>query len=261
MIRQNNTFNNTPQTLSERDQRLAKLRAQMEQDQKMNNKLQELNKTYITKAFVENKPTSFTVSPNTSEEETKIESKTDYVKSESSSVSDDVSDDVSSDEDVNSENLNKSEEEIVFAELNSSDIKHNLKIIRDLKKGRKLCFSVEGRRLDIESSWLPSVSRRWRNIGREKIVNFIEHNTKHAFRLLDGIINKDEINLSEIDKSTYNNGQLLNDIKYQLRDSVNGLEEMKKTYKGDSNVITQVDNIIDSIEQKIQNVNEKTGNV
>ena len=259
MIRQNNTFNNNIPDI-ERDQRLAKLRAKMENDSKLNNELQKMNKTYITKSFVEKKPASFTIPTNNDDTLSIKSSKTN--KDDNKSINSDLTvDDISSEDEMDSETLSKVEDDLTFLDLNSSDISHNLKIIRDLKRGRKLCFSLEGKRLDIESSWIPSVSRRWRKIGRDKIVSFIEHNTRHAFRLLDGIINNEEISLSEIDKSTYNNGQLLHNIKDQLRDSVSGLEEMKKTYKGDSNIITQVDNIIDSIEQKIKNVNDKTGNI
>jgi hypothetical protein len=165
----------------------------------------------------------------------------------------------SSDEDLPSDELQEVSDEIEFKVLNSNDIKHNLKIIKDLREGEKLNFTSKGKLLEVESGWVPSVSRMWGGVGRKQIVEFIEHNTKSAFKLIDDITTGkiDNKALSDMDKLAYTERQLLHDIKRELVESTRGLKNMKNTYRGDTNIITKLDTIIDSIKQKNGNVNDE----
>lgn len=241
MIRDNTIFNDKHVMSEDDEKRLTELKNKLRNTvsfTKSTSDNEKMNKSVITKPFAESKIKKFekVVDNNTKKNEKVVDN------DDSSSSSEDLE-----------------EKKFTFPNLESKDIRHNLSIIRDLKKGQKLCFSVEGKRLDIESSWVPSLSRRLRDIGRNKIIKFIEHNTQGAFAIMDCIVtNKIPPNLSDIDKITYDNGQLLNDIKDKLRDSMTGLEEMKKTYKGDSNTVTEIDSLIKSINQKISNVNQNT---
>ena len=109
----------------------------------------------------------------------------------------------------------------------------NLKVIALLEKNEKI--SVTGDLIVIDYDTLfQGIRRWWHESNREKGITFI-----------DNLINNIDREYKQlIKKNTISNNRLINTIQLYLRNAVDGLENMKYTYKNDKENINKLDDII-----------------
>ena len=110
----------------------------------------------------------------------------------------------------------------------------NLKVLALLEKNQKI--SINDNLIVIDYNTLFQGLRRWRyESNREKTIIFI-----------DNLINNLDTDYKKLikKKNTVSNNKLINTIQLYLRNCIDGLENMKYTYKDDKENSNKLDNII-----------------
>jgi hypothetical protein len=118
--------------------------------------------------------------------------------------------------------------------MESEEIIVNLNVLRQLKKGQKLC--TRGAFLDIETPYfVPECIRRWRR----------QDNRNEMINVLNRIINS-ALHLQSMDSTL---------IPY-ISQSVSGIENIKHTYSMCHQTCARLDMILDKIRKVIPNKEE-----
>jgi len=111
----------------------------------------------------------------------------------------------------------------------------NLKIISHIQKNEKLTKSFNGFiSIDHQSSY-------------QFIKRFIFNDSRnHTISEINSILNETHLYISEMLKSNYNhlNVELINILYNELSNCINGISNLKFTYKDDLNISSQLDIII-----------------
>lgn len=113
----------------------------------------------------------------------------------------------------------------------------NLKVIALLEKNQKI--SINGNLIVIDYNTLFQGIRRW----------WYESNREKGIIFIDTLINNVDSNYKQLlrIKNTVSNNKLINTIQLYLRNCIDGLENMKHTYKDDTENINKLDDIISKI--------------
>ena len=110
----------------------------------------------------------------------------------------------------------------------------NLKVLALLEKNQKI--SVTGDLIIIDYNTLfQGIRRWWYESNREKSIIFIDTLINNVDSTYKQLIRK---------KNTVSNNRLINTIQLYLRNCIDGLENMKHTYKDDTENINKLDDII-----------------
>jgi len=113
----------------------------------------------------------------------------------------------------------------------------NLKVLALLEKNQKI--SINGNLIVIDYNTLFQGIRRW----------WYESNREKGIIFIDTLINNVDSDYKKLirKRNTVSNNKLINTIQLYLRNSIDGLENMKHTYKDDTENINKLDNIISKI--------------
>jgi hypothetical protein len=128
-------------------------------------------------------------------------------------------------------------------ELSREDIFVNLTLIAKIEAGNKLIRNKSDKFLNIDTSYFPSLTRWINGNNRTNIMAFINLVLHKAFELNDMIVK--EKNDSD--------AQLLFRLTSDLKNSLNGLNNLKQTYSSDKLVQSEIDVMIDNIRSKLDN--------
>ena len=112
----------------------------------------------------------------------------------------------------------------------------NLRLLSKIEDGDKLYQT--GNYINIDNSFLQSITRKYYGLDRKKIIVFINLVINKSFVFIDNIIKS-------------NNTNLLFRLKSDLKNSIPGLRNVKNTYGNDKLVQAEIDIIIDNIETKL----------
>ena len=130
----------------------------------------------------------------------------------------------------------------------------NLKIISKIKENDKLLANKS--LLEIDSPHLFQSVNRWynkenRNITIEKLNNILEGTFKITKILLEKEKNdNEEISLED------NNSQIFQTLILEMKNSLVGLENLKKTYSEDILVSSQLDLLISKLSSRIEKMSK-----
>ena len=110
----------------------------------------------------------------------------------------------------------------------------NLKVLALLEKNQKI--SVNGDLILIDYNTLFQGIRRW----------WYESNREKGIIFIDTLINNVDSNYKQLirKQNTVANNKLINTVQLYLRNGIDGLENMKHTYKEDPENINKLDDII-----------------
>lgn len=144
--------------------------------------------------------------------------------------------------------------------LNSIDEKLvNLKIIAKIKKEDKLVCAGDLLEID-DSGWLFQGLARWYGkASRKQTVDKINYVVNDVFTFIDKTL-KDEITHTN-EPSPDNilkedNSEILQKFLVHLSNCVEGLENLKITYRGDESIISKLDVLVDKIKNKTEKMNK-----
>jgi hypothetical protein len=130
-----------------------------------------------------------------------------------------------------------------ISELTTEDIFINLKLISKIDVGDKLTFKTteSEKYINIESSYIPSITRWLHNVDRKKCVNFVSNIVCQSFKIID----------------TTNDIQLILRFTSEYRNVINGLMNLKQTYSDDKLIQSEIDVLIENIRSKIEHNSSK----
>jgi hypothetical protein len=124
-------------------------------------------------------------------------------------------------------------------DLTLEDIYINLRVLSKLEIGNKLIKN--NKHINIDSSYLQFVYRWYNGTNRSNTIYFITHILLKAF----------EISEQLIDLQTEESTQLLFRLNNELKNSINGLLNLKQTYSNDRLIQSEIDIMIDNIRTKL----------
>ena len=149
--------------------------------------------------------------------------------------------------------MDEIESEIITQQFIDENIL-NLKIISKIKENDKLLANKS--LLEIDSPHLFQSVNRWynkenRNITIEKLNNILEGTFKITKILLEKEKNdNEEISLED------NNSQIFQTLILEMKNSLVGLENLKKTYSEDILVSSQLDLLISKLSSRIEKMSK-----
>ncbi len=135
------------------------------------------------------------------------------------------------------ESNNKFYEEL---EYTLEDILINIRLISKIEIGNKLIQN--GKYINIDNNYFPSIMRRYYKIDRTKTIQFINFIVNKAIEYVDNNIKYDEHKL------------LILRLTNELRNANSGLYNLKQTYEADKLIQAEIDVIIDNIRLKVEYV-------
>jgi hypothetical protein len=124
-------------------------------------------------------------------------------------------------------------------ELTLDDIFINLTLISKIEVGNKL-FN-EDKYINIDNSYFPSITRWFYGNNRKTSINFISQILSKSFEYFSELI---IANNSESSKKSLR-------LNSDLKNSINGLTNLKLTYNYDKLIQSEIDVMIDNIRSKI----------
>ena len=130
----------------------------------------------------------------------------------------------------------------IVKEMSLEDIFINLNLISKIDVGDKLC--INDKYINIDTSYLPSVTRWFFKVDRKITLNFVNLIINKSFELCD--------DLNKNDKK--DDAKLLFRLTTDLRNSITGLTNIKQTYLMDKLVQAEIDVIVENIRNKIDSI-------
>lgn len=140
-------------------------------------------------------------------------------------------------------------EELEKIELTKEEIFVNLTLIAKIEAGDKLIRNKSDKFLNIDTSYFQFITRWFNGVNRTNILAFINLVLRKAFQLNDNII-KEKNNTDAL---------LLFRLTSDLKNCLNGLNNLKQTYSFDKLVQAEIDVMIDNIRSKLD-INSKNLN-
>jgi len=149
--------------------------------------------------------------------------------------------------------MDEIESEIITQQFIDENIL-NLKIISKIKENDKLLANKS--LLEIDSPHLFQSVNRWynkenRNITIEKLNNILEG----TFKITKILLEKEKSDKEEISLED-NNSQIFQTLILEMKNSLVGLENLKKTYSEDILVSSQLDLLISKLSSRIEKMSK-----
>ena len=130
------------------------------------------------------------------------------------------------------------------------DILHtNLVLLSKIQPGDKLLYNSNI--LNIDRSYLQFVRRWYNSIDRLKTTQNINTIIDQTFMAIDKILGDE----SYMTLSSETRDLLLQRFNLELKNSVNGLINLKTTYYDDNSIVSSIDVIIENINNKVNTLN------
>jgi hypothetical protein len=140
-------------------------------------------------------------------------------------------------------------EELEKIELTREEIFVNLTLIAKIEAGDKLIRNKSDKFLNIDTSYFQFITRWFNGVNRTNILAFINLVLRKAFQLNDNIIKE----------KNHTDALLLFRLTSDLKNCLNGLNNLKQTYSFDKLVQAEIDVMIDNIRSKLD-INSKNLN-
>ena len=131
----------------------------------------------------------------------------------------------------------------------------NLKIISKIKENDKLL--AHKNLLEIDSPHIFQSVNRWynnenRNITIDKLNNILEG----TFNITKSILEREKNNKEEKKTLEENNSQLFQTLILEMRNCLTGLDNLKKTYCEDILISSQLDLLINKLNNRVDKMNK-----
>jgi hypothetical protein len=123
--------------------------------------------------------------------------------------------------------------------LNTEDIFVNLRLISKIEVGNKLIQTEK--HVNIDNSYFQSISRWYRGANRNTSIRFISVILGKAFELNDELL----------DDKSEDSVQILLRLNSDLKNSLNGLNNLKQTYYSDKLIQSEIDVMIDDVQSRL----------
>jgi hypothetical protein len=131
------------------------------------------------------------------------------------------------------------ESNIKNMELSQEDIFVNLRLISKIEVGNKLIQT--DKHVNIDNSYFQSITRWFKGNNRKDSMMFINVILTKSFELNDKLLHE----------KSEESAQILLRLNNDLKNSLNGLINLKQTYSSDKLVQSEIDVMIDNITSKL----------
>ncbi len=125
-------------------------------------------------------------------------------------------------------------------EYNLEDILINIRLISKIEIGNKLIQN--GKYINIDNNYFPSITRRYYKTDRTKTIHFVNFIINKGLDYIDNHIKSEDYKIVIV--------RLTN----ELRNANGGLFNLKQTYDADKLIQSEIDVIIENIRLKVENV-------
>jgi len=126
-----------------------------------------------------------------------------------------------------------------------NELHTNLILISKISAGNKLI--IKNNLLNIDASSVQSITRWFYDNNRNKCINFIKDIMSQTYAKIDEIINNFSYNASMSEDRNI----AIQRFQVELKNSINGLLNLKLTYNKDLLTVSSIDVIIDDIQNRI----------
>lgn len=144
-------------------------------------------------------------------------------------------------EDKDEKDREETTEQINSIELSKEDIFVNLTLIAKIDVGDKLIKNKSEKHLNIDTSYFQFITRWISGNSRNSSLKFLNLVLRKAFELNDSLIKE----------KTETSAQTLFRLTSDLKNSLNGLNNLKQTYCYDKLIQAEIDVMIDNIRSKL----------
>jgi hypothetical protein len=140
-----------------------------------------------------------------------------------------------------SESIEDNEPDISSISLSLEDIFINLTLLSKIDVGDKLIQNGNMKHINIDTSYFQFITRWFKGSNRNNSLKFINHVLNKAFEYNDSMLEE------KSEKSAVTVFRLTADLK----NSLNGLNNLKQTYSTDKLIQSELDVMIDNIRNKL----------
>ena len=134
---------------------------------------------------------------------------------------------------------------IVYGKMDLNELHTNLILISKIAAGNKLI--IKDNLLNIDVSSLPSLSRWFNAFDRTKCISFIQNIMKQTYTKIDEIVKDPNYNASMSEDRNI----AIQRFQTELKNSIEGLLNLKVTYNKDLLTVSSIDVIIADIQNRI----------
>lgn len=138
-------------------------------------------------------------------------------------------------------------------ELDSEEILLNLKIIAQIKEFEKL--NILNSEISIDQSWIKFLSRSYYGNSRGSTINILETIVNNTLKITDTTLNNSK-NIIDNNVLIEEPSHLLQRFILQMSNAINGLDNLKVTYKNDIQIISKLDLLIEKLKMRIEKINK-----
>jgi|LauGreDrversion4_2_1035121.scaffolds.fasta_scaffold195293_2 hypothetical protein len=140
-----------------------------------------------------------------------------------------------------SESVEEAEPDISTISLSLEDIFINLTLLSKIDVGDKLIQNGNMKHINIDTSYFQFITRWFKGSNRNNSLKFINHVLNKAFEYNDNMLEE------KSEKSAVTVFRLTADLK----NSLNGLNNLKQTYSTDKLIQSELDVMIDNVRTKL----------
>jgi len=154
---------------------------------------------------------------------------------------------------MTSQQKKKQEDCVVKNELDSEEILLNLKIIAQIKEFEKI--NTLNSEISIDQSWIQFLSRSYYGNSRENTINILETVVNNTLKITDTTLTNSK-NIIDNNVLVEEPSHLLQRFILQMSNAVNGLDNLKVTYKNDIQIISKLDLLTEKLQMRIDKINK-----
>lgn len=131
----------------------------------------------------------------------------------------------------------------------------NLKIISKIEEKDKLITNENLLKID-RPNIFQGVHRWIGNENRENTLQKLNSIYEDCFKITDNILNQEKNVEKESNQLDYSNSQIFQKFIIEFTNSLNGIDNLKKTYKNDTLVLSQLDMISNKLNTRLEKMND-----
>ena len=131
----------------------------------------------------------------------------------------------------------------------------NLKIISKLEENDKLITNQDILKID-KPVLFQGVKRWFSKEGRETTMDKLNEIYNESFKITDGILKDEKMDKKEDNDLDDSNSQIFQKFIVEFTNSLNGIDNLKKTYKDDVPMKSQLDMIGNKLSNRLEKMNK-----
>ena len=131
----------------------------------------------------------------------------------------------------------------------------NLKIISKLEENDKLITNQDILKID-KPVFFQGVKRWFSKEGRETTMDKLNEIYNESFKITDGILKDEKMDKKEDNDLDDSNSQIFQKFIVEFTNSLNGIDNLKKTYKDDVPMKSQLDMIGNKLSNRLEKMNK-----